>query len=333
MEKSGFENPMNERLEAVLERPSLPPRYVNEYLDETMARLQDPTEVSGAFAELRSWLFDMRQTLINADTLRVWLEFVDLVRSHGIADLLLEDPLTARSYEQPRGYPGDARELDYIYDQDPSPGCSPLGRILFTEMMQVPECHAVRTRRKILAQIIDETAARTSSPEIFSVASGHIREAELSEAMRRNRIGRLVALDQDNDTIREVKDRFASMNLTAVRTSIYKFAKCDCKAIGRFDLVYVTGLFDYLRQEFARQLTSKLFALLKPNGRLLVANFLPGNPTAGYMETYMRWDLIYRSEDEMNSLSGGISSTEVKDCSVWCDHDSGLISYLDITRA
>ena len=50
--------------------------------------------------------------------------------------------------------------------------------------------------------------------------------------------------------------------------------------LGEFDLVYSTGLFDYLRQPIGQRLVGNLFRMLRPGGRLLVANFLPGIGTS-----------------------------------------------------
>ena len=72
--------------------------------------------------------------------------------------------------------------------------------------------------------------------------------------------------------------------------------------VGLFDLVYSTGLFDYLQQPVARRLVTNLFQLLNPGGRLLVANFLPGIRDVGYMEAFMDWRLVYRDEDALNAL-------------------------------
>ena len=73
--------------------------------------------------------------------------------------------------------------------------------------------------------------------------------------------------------------------------------------LGDFDLVYSTGLFDYLQQTTAQRLTSAMFEMLRPRGRLLVANFLPGIRDIGYMESFMDWKLIYRTRQEMLEVS------------------------------
>ena len=324
---------MNGQIETVLERQTPSPEEVCAYLDQIMARFGDPTEVPDAFSDLRAWLFHTRKILLNERSLQAWRDFLDQIRMHPVSDLIQQDPFTARSYDQPRGYAGDAVELDYIYDRDPGPACTALGKILFHEMMQVPECVAVRARREILATAIDDVASRVDSPDIFSVASGHIREAELSDAVNQNRIGRLVALDHDKDTISVLQDRFTAINLMTINKSVYKFVKGPSEIDGKFDLIYATGLYDYLPQGFAQRLTRKLFDLLKSDGRLLIANFLPDNPTAGYMETFMRWDLIYRTENEVRALAGDIPDSVLGEYRVWRDQWSGQVSYLDITRA
>ena len=38
--------------------------------------------------------------------------------------------------------------------------------------------------------------------------------------------------------------------------------------------------------------------MLKENGRLLIANFMPSNPDMGYMEAFMGWELLYRTREE-----------------------------------
>jgi hypothetical protein len=72
--------------------------------------------------------------------------------------------------------------------------------------------------------------------------------------------------------------------------------------LGRFDFVYAAGLYDYLSHNVAVKLTQKCLQMLKPDGILLFANFAQGIFDDGYMETFMNWPLLLRSESDMWSI-------------------------------
>jgi hypothetical protein len=69
-----------------------------------------------------------------------------------------------------------------------------------------------------------------------------------------------------------------------------------------FDLVYAAGILDYLPDALARGLCAALRGLLRPGGELLVANFLPGSKSTGYMEAFLDWWLLYRTPEALLSL-------------------------------
>jgi len=69
-----------------------------------------------------------------------------------------------------------------------------------------------------------------------------------------------------------------------------------------FDVVYSTGLAETLPQASARALARSLFALLRPGGTLLLANFLPELPDAGLLEAILDWRPVLRTESEIFDL-------------------------------
>lgn len=73
--------------------------------------------------------------------------------------------------------------------------------------------------------------------------------------------------------------------------------------LGPFDLVYSAGLYDYLEPVVAQKLTARLGALCGPDGRLLIANFVPDGYSRAYMELFMDWHLIVRDVAEMLELA------------------------------
>ena len=69
-------------------------------------------------------------------------------------------------------------------------------------------------------------------------------------------------------------------------------------------------LADYLSQRFARVLTRTLFEMLKPGGRLLVANMTP-ETNAAYLEAFMDWWMTYRDDENMRDLASAVSSSDL----------------------
>lgn len=73
----------------------------------------------------------------------------------------------------------------------------------------------------------------------------------------------------------------------------------DAYRLGTFDFIYSAGLYDYLADGVAVKLTRRCMRMLKPNGVLLFTNFSPELSDDGYMESFMNWTLLQRSEDDM----------------------------------
>ena len=73
-------------------------------------------------------------------------------------------------------------------------------------------------------------------------------------------------------------------------------------------LSLTAGLYDYLEERLAQRLTEKLFEMLRPRGRLLIANYLPDLEDVGYMETYADWRLICRDAAAMRRLTETITA-------------------------
>jgi len=169
---------------------------------------------------------------------------------------------------------------------------------------------AVRARRDILALYIDAIATRVNKPRILAIACGHLREAQKSVAVREGCIGQFVALDQDRASLALVEREQEANGVRAEHGSVKTILKGET-ILEDFDFVYSTGLYDYLPQPVAIDLSAKLFGMINPGGQLLVANFLHDVPNVGYMESFMGWPLIYRSDEELAGVTQGIPATRI----------------------
>jgi hypothetical protein len=251
--------------------------------------------------------------------------------AHPIKSLLHQDPLTRRAFEKPRGYAGDAELLDLIYGLRPVPAeTSSIGAAIYGFAVQAPPAMAVRVRRNILADKIDQVAEQIENPRILAVACGHLREAQKSAAVAAGRVGEFFALDQDKTSLETVDCEQTPRGITPVYGSVKSILKGEM-VFGELDLVYSTGLYDYLPQPVAIDLTSRLFGMLSPGGRLILANLLPDFAGLGYMETFMGWPMIYRNDAEMADVASGLPVEQVAGQQVYRDSHEHVV-FLEVVK-
>jgi hypothetical protein len=72
------------------------------------------------------------------------------------------------------------------------------------------------------------------------------------------------ALDNDVESVREVDRCYKGLGVTPQIGGVRDLLSRR-KEIGSFDLVYATGLYDYLNQKTARALTSVLLTAIRPD--------------------------------------------------------------------
>jgi hypothetical protein len=303
------------------------------FFDDIRQRILDARNQDEANRTLDELFLALHARYSNASPLD-WKSFVATSRAHPLMDVLHRDPFTYRAYSKPRGYAGDAEMMDYIYggeDQLPCPDADPIGLSVFNYTTQAPASEGVRTRRAFISQQIDRLAEERHRPHILSIASGHLREASLSVAVRRRRTGRFLALDADPLSAAEVKRCYSAYGVETVTASFTRLLGRP-RHQGEFDLVYSTGLFDYLNQRTGRRLVSSMFQMLRPGGSLIVANFLPSVRDVGYMETFMDWNLIYRTRGDMVDLTMDIPEADVKQLQLFSEECKNIV-FLVLTRS
>ena len=242
-------------------------------------------------------------------------ELLAIARAHRLYGLAQQDPFTERAANKPRGYAGDAVMMDYIYKGSAPADTTATGAGIFAATTRCATGLSVRYRRALLRSVIDETASQVHGARILSVASGHCRELDGSLIQHNWFDGEVVALDQDPLSCAEVQRAQAQHRVRVVERGVRALVGRDSASqdLGQFDLIYSAGLYDYLPDAMAQRLTALLASLLRPGGRLLLANFLPACSGRGYMEMIMDWHLIMRNKAEMLALCEG-TSAPVADC-------------------
>jgi hypothetical protein len=175
--------------------------------------------------------------------------------------------------------------------------------------------------------MIDETAAHKPHPHIMSIACGQLRECLLSEAVKRRAISRFVAMDQDEESLKEVRLNYPDGTIDAVHCAV-KDLLTQPRDWGGFDFIYAAGLYDYLPSPIAEALAALTFGMLRSGGRLLISNAINTVKDAGYMELFMDWWLIYRSSEEVSLLVSRLPANDV----VVRQWDTPYFVYLEVVK-
>jgi hypothetical protein len=301
---------------------------------EDALRLLD--EFAGMAAEqvigpLVPWLHKLKRSLAETE----WNLFKQACPYHPVAALVHQDPFTRWSYRKPRGYAGDARLLDFIYGQDVEAdlaAATSAGREIYKRTFAAAAPNAVRERRSILSGLVDAAARSSANPiDVLSIAAGRLREAEDSFSLDAGRIRRWVALDQDAESIASIERTQSSQSIEPIVGSAKGLVSGKLN-LGIFDLIYSAGLYDYLSHRLAGRLTEATFDMLKPGGTMMYANFARDIPDDGYMEAFMAWHLIFRTEDEMIALADGIPKDQLAHTDIFRGSNRNII-YVVLKRS
>jgi SAM-dependent methyltransferase len=271
-------------------------------LDDANAQFEKGHDPSSIISKIASALHLLR----NSISISAWQTVIPLIQEHPVSRFFLQDPFTRWSFTKPRGYSGDAGLLDFIYGHsnvaELVAKASPTGQELYEYTKNASSSIAVRERRDLLTAYVDDIATkRSQDTEILTIAAGHLREANKSKALQEGRISRWVALDQDPQSVGSIRRDFDGTSIQPVEGSV-RGLLTDSYKLGTFDFVYAAGLYDYLSHKVSVKLTRRCLKMLKPNGVFLFANFAEDIGVDGYMETFMNWALLLRTEADMNAI-------------------------------
>ncbi|QEG43012.1 class I SAM-dependent methyltransferase [Roseimaritima ulvae] len=272
-------------------------------------------------------LFRGLRSIRNEVSASQWQDMIQVGRQHALCGLVHQDPFTSRAFNKPRGYAGDAVMMDYIYGREehwPQPPATPLGQSIFNYTSAAPASAGVRERRCFIADLLDDSGRQRPGQHVLAVAAGHLREAGLSSAIRRGMFDRFLAMDADAESLDVIAAEYGGYGVEPVAANVRRLLTGRLE-LGTFDLIYTTGLYDYLADSTARRLTANLFQALRPGGRLVVANFLPEIRDVGYMEMYMDWHLIYRSRGDMLTLADDLLQSSVEEIRVIAERNENVV--------
>ncbi len=237
---------------------------------------------------------------------------------------VMPSPFPYRAYSKPLGFAGDYMMMHMI-QQD-----SALGNSLFTKFINVfyayiPLSRSVNNRTANLLRLIEEgvALAEKNGEEFNAISIGCGPALEVQKFIEKNNPKikcNFTLLDFNKETL-----DFAAENATKViaeksctiekkLNSVHELLKSSVTKKfhdKKYDLVYCSGLFDYLSDKVCSKLTEMFFNMTKVNGKVLVTNMHSNDVDHYIIEMLLEWYLIYRDENNMASFVPGLGKQKL----------------------
>ncbi|MDB4991611.1 MAG: SAM-dependent methyltransferase [Myxococcaceae bacterium] len=252
-------------------------------------------------------------------------------------------PFIWRAKHKPLGYAGDYEMMNMLY-RDHREGATLFGKALNVWATQQPAARANINRIDYIGEKLQAALANKPAGERLRVASigcGPAREiyAFLSAFPALGARLDVALIDQEERAIAHCERTLAPLAArTGARVRVIKESARRLltdrelgSALGKCDLIYSAGLFDYLAARSFSALLTVLYKALDDQGTLLVGNVATHNPDRAQMEYVAEWFLHHRSPAELLALTTGLTP-EPSRVAVESE-PSGLNLFLTVDRA
>ncbi|MCB2183708.1 MAG: class I SAM-dependent methyltransferase family protein [Desulfobulbaceae bacterium] len=216
-----------------------------------------------------------------------------------------------RAYYKPKGYAGDFNMIEILYANQPD-GDGKLGILIDSWLLRTPAARAIRSRRKLLKNKLAEFSKdflNSGEPvHIVNLACGSNRELFdfLEECTYSDRINAL-CVDIDSEALQFTNQRVNTFphkaSIRLMTENLVKWALGRVQQnFGQHNIIYSSGLMDYLDDRLVMRFATRCHEHLKPGGKLILGNFAPANPNRTVMDHILQWRLIHRSPDEFKEI-------------------------------
>lgn len=231
-----------------------------------------------------------------------------------LGEKLYKAPYANRTYMKPKGYAGDYEMMNIMYSSQVM-GTSLFAKCLHKYFIDEPASVAVKNREQYLRRKITSEYTRCiENNKIFkliSIASGPAME--IQNLLNNDNIDfskiEINLLDQDLDALKHAQFKIVSIAKKLnkkINLKLHNLAIKNVIARGlptnNYDLIYSAGLFDYFTDPVASYAAEKLYSCLNQDGLAIIGNFGVNNPNRFGMDLVLDWNLIYRSEADLEKL-------------------------------
>jgi len=227
-----------------------------------------------------------------------------------LREIFLKGPYNLWSFKKPYGYAGDFKIIEDIYQNSPT---SFGFERLFDNYFQMSAISvAVRNRKEDFKRlVVNFCNERKHEPlRILSLAAGSCRDIKeiLTGGELKNQRVVFDVSDNERKALEYGKELLAGFpNINYFCENAFKIRLSRAVKFftdRRYDFVYAAGLFDYLTHKASVRMVKNLKEFLKPGAGLAIATVRDkySNPSVHYMEWVGDWNLVYRTDEEFQSI-------------------------------
>ena len=218
------------------------------------------------------------------------------------------------SFNKPFGYAGDYKIIDDIYLNHPK--TIGFDRLYDNYFQMSSISVAVRNRKedfkRFICNFLADVRNKNQNLKIMDLACGPSRDVKelLSENSRGlfNNV-HFDCFDADQRAIDYSKKLLGPLGrqVNFTQMNIIKLAlakEIENNIAVKYDIIFSTGLFDYLDTRISIRFIQNLSKLLKTGGILAISDVRDkySNPSIYFMEWVADWSLIYRDDDDFRNL-------------------------------
>jgi hypothetical protein len=244
-----------------------------------------------------------------------------------------------RALEKPRGYPGDYKMLEIVYDNKSI--SESVGMYFDNYFLKNPYAVAVRMRKDRLRELLLDflNKAKLSRINVLNIACGSCREIkELLPDLKTQNTVVFTCLDWDEEALKFSQNTLLpykpkNVELKFVKEDVMNIIKNanTASSLGKQSLIYSIGLIDYLPDRVLKKLVYALYQLLEKEGKLILThkNSDKTFPTLA-PDWGCDWKFVSRNKEEVIKL---FYNCNIQKFSLSTDSDDfGYIYYFILTK-
>lgn len=232
---------------------------------------------------------------------------------HLVKCWVYKSPLIDRALKKPRGYAGDYKMIELVYDNLPTIGKSGIGYYYDKYFLTNSYAVAVRNRKDMMKQFLYDFIINYNSPKIriLNLACGSCREIKelFSTNFFSDKEINIVCVDHDIEALKFAENSLSllSQNIQVeyLEENILNFLSKPnvyIEKLSRFDLVYSIGLADYFNDGLLKRFIKFSYDITIPNGKFIIAHkdiekYKPVSP-----DWFCDWTFYPRNEEKLHDL-------------------------------